>query len=488
VLRRPANYRSLGTTCAAFWDINSKFLAFTDDQTSCKTSMNHRPSSTKAQIRIVLLAGLLFSGTPGWDLLAQTNRATSSSYSHRCLFIFDTSRSMERRVDGAQQTVVNLLSSGLNGQLHPRDTLGVWTYNEDLYSGRFPLQEWGPDARKKVPSTVTSFLVSQKFEKQAHFAKVLPPLQRLATNSTLLTIILISSGEEELHGTPFDQQINATYAQWREQQAKNRMPFVTLLRVVKGKMTAYAATAAPWALDVPPLPPEARPGSVAQAKPAPPVQKPSASTPQALVFSGRKTGLAATNQPAEIAATKPYLASADTQAVVVAAANTSVSPSANLTPEQPKPASVQAFAAVVDQKQVQAGTEPSPTSTATPQQVASSAQISDPGKPAQPVAQSADPPKGSPTPTVAVQSPEQQQPSQAPPTNNTVLAADRSADATPAAQISVAGSQNWLLSIKGFLLLTAILLGMILWSLWLRKRREDGQRPISLITRSLDRQ
>jgi hypothetical protein len=69
-----------------------------------------------------------------------------------------------------------------------------------------------------------------------------------------------------------------------------------------------------------------------------------------------------------------------------------------------------------------------------------------------------------------------------------VLAADRSADATPAAQISVAGSQNWLLSIKGFLLLTAILLGMILWSLWLRKRREDGQRPISLITRSLDRQ
>jgi len=445
--------------------------------------MNRRLSSSNALIRTALLAITLFAGALGEEALAQTNRATAANSGHRFLFIFDTSRPMERRVDGALQTVQSVLSSSLKNQLRSGDTLGVWTYNEDLYTGRLPLQEWAPATANKITSTVSAFLIGQKFEKQPHFYQVLPTLQRLVTNSMLLTIVLVSSGEDEVHGTPFDDQINTTYTQWRAQQEKNRMPFVTLLRVVQGKMTACAVTAAPWPLDVPPLPPEA---NVAQTKSAAPVQKPGASTPRALVFSGRKNGRVATNQPPEISAANPDLAASNTQTIVVTAApgpDAAVRPATSATSEPPKPASTGTPAATV------AGNEPQPASGTTPQQNPTSAQLSESAKPAQAVAHTEDTPK-SPVSTEAspLQVPEAERRASQPARSSNALAGEALARTIPPAQIPADAPWDWLFSTKGFLLLPAVLLGFVLWVRWIRKRRAEARRPISLITRSLDTQ
>src|SRR5689334_10730875 len=77
------------------------------------------------------------------SLPAQTAGAMGSS--GRYLFIVDTSYSMRRRADAVQKTASNLLLSGMRGELRRGDTIGIWTINEDLYTGRLPLQRWTPE-------------------------------------------------------------------------------------------------------------------------------------------------------------------------------------------------------------------------------------------------------------------------------------------------------------------------------------------------------
>ena len=76
---------------------------------------------------------------------------------------------------------------------------------------------------------------------------------RVISDSKLLTVILISSGDWKIRGTPFDDRINGSYQQWRDQQQKARMPFVTVLRARNGQVGDYAVNTPPWPLQVPRL-------------------------------------------------------------------------------------------------------------------------------------------------------------------------------------------------------------------------------------------
>ena len=154
-------------------------------------------------------------------------RDEGRSPSDRCLLIVETSKSMQRRADAVLGVVQDMLMSGLNGQFRDGGTLGVWTFNEDLYAGRFPLQTWSSSAQKDITQRTLTFLKGQKYEKQANFDKVAPALGRVISDSRRLTVILISSGDWKIRGTPFDDRINGFYQQWHDQQQKARMPFVT---------------------------------------------------------------------------------------------------------------------------------------------------------------------------------------------------------------------------------------------------------------------
>src|ERR1019366_5404819 len=108
-------------------------------------------------------------------------------------------------------------------------------FNEELYTGRFPLQPWSSSAQKDITQRALTFLKGQKYEKQANFDKVAPTLSRVIKDSELITVILISSGDGRIRGTPFDDQLNEAYRQWHAQQQKARMPFVTVLRARRGQ-------------------------------------------------------------------------------------------------------------------------------------------------------------------------------------------------------------------------------------------------------------
>src|SRR5262249_17149235 len=133
---------------------------------------------------------------------------------------------------------------------------------------------------------VLSFLKKQSYAKKANLTNVLSVLGQVIKNSKLITVILISSGESPIQGTPFDETINENYRFWQQPQQKSRMPLVTVLRAKDGKIIKSSVNPAPWKAEFPPWPVEAPPPQVAETKPPPQVKPPPIGAP--LIISGKK--------------------------------------------------------------------------------------------------------------------------------------------------------------------------------------------------------
>jgi len=228
---------------------------------------------------------------------AQTNIPPARS--NRYLLIVETSRSMQRRSDGVLRSVQDLLGSKMGGQLTNGDTVGVWTYNEDLGKEHLPVQRWSLDTDQMVTGRILAFLKAQKYEKRGQFEKVLPALSRLIKNSDTLTTLLISDGAEEIKGTPFDERINGAFKLWHSQQQEARMPFVIVLRAQKGQLTDCTVNPAPWVVELPPLPPEPQPAKVITKRQIAPAPKSSAPPLPPLIITGKKPEPQTSLKPAE---------------------------------------------------------------------------------------------------------------------------------------------------------------------------------------------
>ena len=203
---------------------------------------------------LALVAVLVLSSPP--MLIAQTNSSAKPASSKRYLLVFETSRGMQRRSDNAIKVAAELIRSGLNGQMHAGDTLGVWTFNETLSAGKFPLAKWSPETAAKTAAQVGLFLSQQRYEKNGDFRTVMPSLNAVVQASEYLTIALISTGENDINGTAFDSSVNESFKTWRDEQQKVKMPLVTLLRAKRGQFISYSVTAAPWQIEVPQWPAE----------------------------------------------------------------------------------------------------------------------------------------------------------------------------------------------------------------------------------------
>jgi hypothetical protein len=249
--------------------------------------------------RFVCSALLLLGLLPARALGAATT--DTPSLSHRYLIVLETSRSMQSRAQGTQETMQGLLGT-LNKELHAGDTLGVWAFNDQLYAGKFPLQVWSSETQASLAVGLLSFVQTQAYEKRASFDKVLPELNRLVGESPFLTVILITTGEDRMRGTPFDDAMNQAYNQWRDQQQKSRMPVVTVLRAFQGKFAGWTVTPAPWPPELPPMP--AMP-EVAKEKSVTPIQEPPKPPPTNAVSPTVAAKSPEPNKPADAAKASP---------------------------------------------------------------------------------------------------------------------------------------------------------------------------------------
>lgn len=396
-------------------------------------------------------------------LAAQTNPPPDRS--SRYLFIADTSAAMRRRAPAVETAVENLLRSSMAAQLKSGDTIGVWTFDEQLYAGRFPLQVWTPEHAALVTSNVMEFFKSQKYQKKSSlFETVVPALQRIVQDSRHLTILLVSDGNENISGTPFDSQIAGAFADKFKEQEKARMPFITVLRSMRGQIRNATVNLAPWPVDFPDFPPE--PKNVEALRPKPPEPKPALRpVVPPLIVIGKKPEPPSTTNTIAIATAPP--AAAPVAPLATTNAPTEVKP----TPAPTPPASAPAVVAIAPPTNAAAAPTHQPAASVVPVAIAP--------KPYAPTLPSE-------TNRPAILSPAQTPAVEPSPTTNAAVAA--TAPANPPAQVALAVESQSVWQRFGLLAVVSALLLLAMGVLLVMRhqaRRATGS--ASLITRSMDR-
>jgi hypothetical protein len=408
---------------------------------------------------IGLIGGLLLAPAAQ----SQTNAPRFGTISSRFLLIVETSRPMGHRSDATVKAATSLLYSGFSHQIKQGDTLGVWTYNQQLYTGRMALQRWSTPMQHELVSSTLNFLKTQKYEKQPAFSSVRPALDKVIKDSEFITVILISSGQDEMSGTPFDDKINEFYKNWKADQEKARMPFITVLRAKRGTITGYTAVPVPWQVDIPAWPAETNAAPAVIASSSPRVQP---SPVQALVFTGKKPKPAKTTNLSETIAASPERAppAAAPPAPAPAAnapADSAVSEPSHVVPTPPAPDSTLIERKVQQPETLPHPSDPAPTAPGNP--VASSP-IANAETPSPPLASSSNASNPAPVET-----------------------AQKSAPPPQDISTGVAIPGNSVLSNKTVWLAGIAALGITCVILIILARRPRSEH-ISLITRSLERE
>lgn len=174
----------------------------------------------------------------------------------RYLFIVDISSPMRARADAVHDAILALLISGMQGQLKNGDQLGIWTYNDRLYTGEFALVEWNEKAHNEITRRVLQFLEKQRFGGTTDFSKVMPDLLDVVAHSRRITVILVSDGDEVIRGTPFDGAIESYFREYAEVLKRKRVPILTVMRGYKGRLIAHTINYPPRPVEFPRFPPE----------------------------------------------------------------------------------------------------------------------------------------------------------------------------------------------------------------------------------------
>jgi len=213
---------------------------------------------------------------------AQTNRLSSD----RVLVILDISAAMQKRSENSQRLVSQFFSSGFDGQLRRGDTIGMWTYNDSLHTGEFPLQRWSPQSAQQIAAVAAQFAQKQRYGKQSSLSPVMAQLTNIVADSDRITVVLVSDGSASPSGTPYDAQIAEAFRLNAAEQLRQAMPFVTVLRAVKGEFIGFKVSTPPWPTEYPAFPPE------------PIVAAPEPTNPPAVkVESSKPLSPTATNEP-----------------------------------------------------------------------------------------------------------------------------------------------------------------------------------------------
>lgn len=244
---------------------------------------------------VAILVGLGMCAAAQWSP-AQTNSPELVYPANRYLLVVETSRAMQQHTNVLFTIVRQLVGSKIAAQAHHGDTLGFWTYNEDVYHGVLPLQKWSMGNTADITERVAGFLSAQKFEKVARLDKV--TLDRLNKNSQFITVILICLGDTDVQGTPFDDTINQFLRTWRKKEHEAGAPFVIALRGQAGTFVDYTLNPSPWPAELPVLPKELLTPSTPVQPVAAATNKPPAPTVPSLIVSGRKHQTTQTNESA----------------------------------------------------------------------------------------------------------------------------------------------------------------------------------------------
>jgi hypothetical protein len=455
--------------------------------------MNKYPR-LRARFPVAIIAVILLAA-----ILCRADDAPQSPkrMENRFLIVIDTSSSMRSRTNGIEEAIAGLLKTDMHGEFRKGDTLGIWTYDENIHSD-FPMQTWSKEKKDAITSDVMRYLRHQRYENRSHLNKVLGSIGKILAQSGRLTVILIHDGSELIRGTEFDGDINDLQKKYSRQFRSAHQPMVTVLSARFGQVFDYSINY-PTSITIPhtaiPLPPpetNAPPVIAVAAAVVPPTNAvPAEATPPPRRFEIIMAGtnnLSRTTSQTEPAASNP----SPPQGNIVMAGPAQSQPRVE---PQPNPAPIPTTAAPVAAEPIvdtpaPAASKPEP---ATPETAAITAQPE--VTPASPSAPPKNVPTSTPLPNVAATPPpvSSSTATPAPPQSSAAAPVLSSARApspapvvvpspapVPLAVVSTA-QQAALFVIAVSLLTIAVVLVVFL------VRRSRGDSPPSLISQSIDR-
>ena len=239
-------------------------------------------------------------------ILAAEPTNNFAAQKNRFLFVVENSSTMKRSAKAAEETVRQLIESGMQGEMKTGDTYGIWTFDEQL-NKTFPIQDWSAENSKALAGSAQDFLKKHLYKNPSQLKVVLPDVYSIIKASRFINVVLVTTGNEAIHGTPFDKEINAIYPQYSRDLREAKIPFVTILIGYHGRPVAYSVNSS---LDIripqPPLKPE-KTNAVAALTNAAPAQ-----VPKNIEISGKKPTPPVETDVPKIAAveTKPEPAAA----------------------------------------------------------------------------------------------------------------------------------------------------------------------------------
>ena len=242
----------------------------------------------------LLLAALLGGMAAAPGLRAQT---AAQKVDSRFLFVFDTSSEMKQRATAVQSVINSILATSVGGQLHSNNSIGVWTFAQQLQTGQFPLQRWNPDHAVITASNINAFVHSQRYAKKTSFDELLPLLGKVVQSSERLTVVIFCDGYGEFHGTPYDSGINQVFKQRQVERHKARQPIVIVLHSQLGQYVDCMVSFPPQPVSFPAFPPWPEP-VVAKPAVAPVPTPPRPSVPPLIVIGIPPTNHAPISAPA----------------------------------------------------------------------------------------------------------------------------------------------------------------------------------------------
>lgn len=206
-------------------------------------------------VRIFFALGLIaFGGGLFAPVLRAQSARPAAGPPNRFLCIYDISAPMHRQLAAVQKATREVLESRGSGQLHYGDSLGVWSFDEELHAGFFPLQVWTEGQEDETFLRIVQFLKEQPSRKGSRVDKVMDGVAEVIKGPQVTTIILFSTGKSPMQGTPFDGEINDAYQRALNDMKRDPMPIVTVLQARNGKFLKYTVNALPWPVVIPELP------------------------------------------------------------------------------------------------------------------------------------------------------------------------------------------------------------------------------------------
>src|SRR5262249_44861778 len=104
---------------------------------------------------------------------------------------------------------------------------------------------WSQPTQLAFAVRLPTFADPELYQGRALLDKVVPEMLKVVGSGENFTVILISTGEGVMQGTPFDAQINSAWKEWHDELDGIHMPWETVLGAAKGKLTGWIMTPAP---------------------------------------------------------------------------------------------------------------------------------------------------------------------------------------------------------------------------------------------------